>query len=477
MKKILFFLFFPFLLNAQVGINTTTPNTSSMLDITATDKGLLIPRISIPNLAAAAPVVTPATSLLVYNTNATTGIGFYYWNGTLWTPFTGGSGWSLTGNAGTTPGTNFLGTTGAQDLIIKTNNTEAIRVLNGGNVGIGTTAPTTKLHIENPASGSLPFLDGFEDNTIPPFLTSGTGGNWVTTNAAGEFNAGSFGAKSGTGISSGVSTLDLVVSTPTGGSAFSFNYRVDSESGYDFLRFYVDGIQQGASWSGAVTWATYSGTLLAGNHTLTWKYSKDNSGNTGLDRAFIDQVSIANTIVPNPVVRIVDGAQAAGKVLTSDASGNASWQSITNSSISDIPTMASLQGLIIPICRDISSGSTGSFSITVKGVPTTVSWNVLSKRTKSGSTLVSGQQVANAEVQSERLQVRYDFSPQLPFNPQGIIFSANNNSGFPDVFVLNYATKSQTSITVNISRADVFAEQSGASCWSGQFYYDVFMTN
>ena len=90
---------------------------------------------------------------------------------------------------------------------------------------------------------------------------------------------------------------------------------------------------------------------------------------------------------------------------------------------------------------------------------------------------MSGNQLARAEVLAERLQVRYDFSPQLPFNPNGFIFSANNNSGHPDVFVLNYANKSQSSVTINIARVERFAEQSGANCWTGQFYFDAFITN
>ena len=64
--------------------------------------------------------------------------------------------------------------------------------------------------------------------------------------------------------------------------------------------------------------------------------------------------------------------------------------------------MASIQGMTIPICNTVSAGSTGSFSVNIKGVPTTVSWDVLLKQGKSGSTLVSGQQVANAEVSSMR---------------------------------------------------------------------------
>lgn len=40
----------------------------------------------------------------------------------------GGSGWELTGNAGTTAGTNFIGTTDNEDLVIKTNNVEYLRL-------------------------------------------------------------------------------------------------------------------------------------------------------------------------------------------------------------------------------------------------------------------------------------------------------------------------------------------------------------
>lgn len=87
LKKIATLSLFLFTIQAQaqnVGIGTNTPAASAKLEIQSTDRGILIPRISIPNLAAAAPVATPAVSLLVYNTNATTGLGYYYWDGTQW---------------------------------------------------------------------------------------------------------------------------------------------------------------------------------------------------------------------------------------------------------------------------------------------------------------------------------------------------------------------------------------------------------
>jgi hypothetical protein len=54
--------------------------------------------------------------------------------------------WNLTGNAGTTAA-NFLGTTDRRPLIIKTDNSEAMRIEPGGNVGIGTKGPSAPLQI------------------------------------------------------------------------------------------------------------------------------------------------------------------------------------------------------------------------------------------------------------------------------------------------------------------------------------------
>jgi hypothetical protein len=137
MKNNLLYLFL--LINitvmAQVGVGTTTPQAS--MDITSTNDGLLIPRIAL-SATNVATVLTPTTSELVYNT-ATSAVGpnqvtpgFYYWDGTLWIRLSSGAtnDWALTGNAGTTPGTNFIGTTDAQDLRIKTGGTDRLNIQN-----------------------------------------------------------------------------------------------------------------------------------------------------------------------------------------------------------------------------------------------------------------------------------------------------------------------------------------------------------
>src|SRR5579862_69173 len=62
------------------GIGTIKPNASSLLDITSTRKGMLVPRMTKMQRDA---IVTPATGLLIYQTNSAP--GFYYYSGKAWT--------------------------------------------------------------------------------------------------------------------------------------------------------------------------------------------------------------------------------------------------------------------------------------------------------------------------------------------------------------------------------------------------------
>src|SRR5690606_18489788 len=84
------FCFFFLEISAQVGIGTTNPDASSVLDVESTNAGVLIPRVVLTSTLVSAPITTPpATSLLVYNTNTTTGAnrvtpGFYFWRNDRW---------------------------------------------------------------------------------------------------------------------------------------------------------------------------------------------------------------------------------------------------------------------------------------------------------------------------------------------------------------------------------------------------------
>jgi hypothetical protein len=62
------------------GIGTTSPDASSLLDMVSTSKGILISRMTKTQRDA---IITPATGLLIYQTNSTP--GFYYYDGSKWT--------------------------------------------------------------------------------------------------------------------------------------------------------------------------------------------------------------------------------------------------------------------------------------------------------------------------------------------------------------------------------------------------------
>ena len=63
----------------NVGIGTTSPDASAMLDITSTGKGILVPRMT---EVQRNNIASPATGLLVYQNDGD--IGFWYFDGTDW---------------------------------------------------------------------------------------------------------------------------------------------------------------------------------------------------------------------------------------------------------------------------------------------------------------------------------------------------------------------------------------------------------
>ncbi len=186
MKKILYILYCLFILNiadAQTGIGTTTPDASAKLDVSSTSKGFLPPRMTSLQRTG---ISSPASGLMVYQTDGTAGLYYYGSSGWIYiinsttnvvAVVNGGTGTTtstgtgsvvlstnptltsiitpvITGGTSTTQTLTFKptsgnGITGADHIFQVGNNggTEAMRILNNGNVGIGTSSPTVKLQV------------------------------------------------------------------------------------------------------------------------------------------------------------------------------------------------------------------------------------------------------------------------------------------------------------------------------------------
>ena len=89
-KSFFISLLLPFVSFSQIGIGTSTVDASAKLQVDATNKGFLQPRVALTGTADTATIATPATGLMVFNT-ATAGSGatavtpgVYYHNGTAW---------------------------------------------------------------------------------------------------------------------------------------------------------------------------------------------------------------------------------------------------------------------------------------------------------------------------------------------------------------------------------------------------------
>ena len=110
----------------SLSVNTTgaTANASSILDVSSTNKGVLIPRMDKTQKNA---IASPATGLLVFQT-APDSVGFHYYDGIQWIYLAVGSAdstsWKINGN-GNIKSSNFLGTTNDSALRFRVRNINA----------------------------------------------------------------------------------------------------------------------------------------------------------------------------------------------------------------------------------------------------------------------------------------------------------------------------------------------------------------
>jgi len=297
------FLFSVTTLVAQVGINTTTPH--AQLEIKSSNEatplntdGLLIPKVD--TFPATNPTVDQQ-GMLVYLTTASgsNSPGFYYWNNptTSWLPIAGvvAPGWNLVGNAGTNPATNFLGTTNNQDLVFRRNN-----VLSG------------RLSTSNTAFG----VSSLEANT-GGFFNTAFGVNTLQVNTIGSDNT-AIGLRALSNNTTGTANASVGAFTLVSNTTGNFNTAVGFQSNVGANNL------TNASAVGARAFVGASNSMVLGS--INGVNGATATVNVGIGTTTpLDRLHVVGNI------RMVDGNQAAGRVLTSDANGTSTWQNVTAS--------------------------------------------------------------------------------------------------------------------------------------------------
>lgn len=289
------FLGFNLLLAQQnVGIGTTTPASSAMLDIVSTTKGVLIPR------AETSAIASPVAGLIVYQPSDN---AIYYHNGTLWQKLSGGSIVDADGDTRVTA----LDATGSIDSILFEIDNQKKLVLKRN--------PAGDLMME-PIGGGLNTFHGIDAGQSLDFgsFNSGFGANALKSNQGGNFNTG-IGYESLTGNTSGAMNTALGASTLSQNSYGNFNtangvsalqlnitgsYNV--ASGFNALRTNSEGYNNTSVGANAM-WANTmgSGNVAAGYRAL---YNNTTaSGNVAVGRE-----ALANATILNQLVAVGDSA-------------------------------------------------------------------------------------------------------------------------------------------------------------------------
>lgn len=124
----------------NVGIGTTKPDQSAILDLNSSSKGLLMPRMSLQQRSA---IQSPAKGLIVYQTDFLS--GFYFFDGDSWKPLAetkensvaaDPNDWALGGNANATS-SSFIGVPAGVPINFKIGGITAGKIANSTNMFFG----------------------------------------------------------------------------------------------------------------------------------------------------------------------------------------------------------------------------------------------------------------------------------------------------------------------------------------------------
>ena len=306
MKQLIFLLVLTLIvgigLQAQgVGVGTSSPHASAQLDLNSTNKGILIPRMSSAQRGA---IASPAKGLLVFDNDLN---GFWYFNGT---------GWVTMNSAAPAPGSFTLpidttvNMTARPFSIYNENTVSTQPVISGSSyAGVGISGTSTNLTGVMGTSQSGYGVSGFSSGN-PGVLGTNNGGGIGVKGVAASTSSLAIGVRGETTNGFGVS------GEASGGTGVRGS---GGENG-------VFGSSSTNTGCGVKGWNGASGIGVRAEANLGYGIHASSS-NSGIAGRFTNN-GFGKALLVEGGVQITGGntSPGAGKVLTSDADGNATWQ-------------------------------------------------------------------------------------------------------------------------------------------------------
>jgi trimeric autotransporter adhesin len=297
----------------RVGINTNTPTANMQVNGTL--------RYVDGNQAAGKVLTTDA-------------------NGNASWQVAGGGGWSLTGNAGTNPLTNFIGTTDNFRLSFRTNSVNSGHIDPSGPTFLGYQAGIT-----NTISNNSGFGYQVLQNNSSGFGNTGMGYQALRSTLNGWSNS-AFGYNVLIANMSGYANTAIGYNVMTNNNSGEQNTAIGVEAlelntiGFNNTAVGFRGLEQNTSgtlntaigFNAGVVTGTLTNATAIGAHAKVHKSNSLILGDTSNVLVGIGTGAPTAKLDIRGQVRIVNGTQGTGRVLTSDASGNTSWQAVSTSS-------------------------------------------------------------------------------------------------------------------------------------------------
>lgn len=157
--------------------------------------------------------------------------------------------------------------------------------------------------VPHPVTDPTVFWDDFSDVVLDGYSVVGNAGSGAS-DSPGEIVTvdGRTGTPThymyvGSTADNQTSSVSRTVEIGSGGGTLEFWARRESESGYDYNGFFIDGAQQ-YNVSGTYGWAKFSYPLSAGSHTLKWQYTSDASQSSGISSQRIAALTVTGISEP-----------------------------------------------------------------------------------------------------------------------------------------------------------------------------------